>query len=142
MTERRFNLFNCQPFYILVVLLIFSAYIHRNEKNHQIGGYNKMITASLTNEIESPGDQNTGHHDARHSQFSDINPFANFPGKESIKDIRLNNFELISFNQTDKNIIKTLFRYPEIHESKVFWFLYHPLIYPFTEIAVFLVLRV
>ncbi|HNW88824.1 MAG TPA: hypothetical protein PKN48_04125 [Bacteroidales bacterium] len=142
MNERKFNLFNCQPFYILVVLLIFSGYIQRNRQNQPPGYQNKIITASLNNDFESPGDQNNNHSVDLHSKFSNKNPYDNFPGKESLKDIRLNNFELINFNQTDKNSIKTVFRYPGIRESKMCLFIVPPSVQYFTGIATLFVLRV
>ncbi len=142
MDKQKFNLFNWQPFYVLVVLMIFSAYIHRNEQNHQLYGHYRIINASLTNDIENQGDQNAEHGAALHSQFSHKDPFDSFPGKESIKDIRLNIFEVINFNQTDKNVIKTLFCSFGIHISKMCWFIFPPSFHSFSGIATFLVLRV
>ncbi|MCK9612900.1 MAG: hypothetical protein PHR81_12470 [Bacteroidales bacterium] len=142
MNERKFNLFNWQPFYILVVLLIFSGYIQRNKLIQPINNQNKIITASLTNDFESPNDQNDNQSVDLHSKFSDTNPFDNFPGKESVKDIRLNNVEAFNFNQTDKNLIKTAFRYTGIHELKMCSFIVPPSVQYFTGIETFFVLRV
>jgi len=142
MKERKFNLFNWQPFYILFVLVIFSGYIQRDRQNHPINNQNKIITASLTNEIEVPCDPNDDNSAALHSQFSDKDPLDSYPGKESIKDILLNIVEIINLNQADKSIIKSLFRYLEIDESRLWCFIFPPSFHSSAGIATFLVLRV